>query len=222
MTYYRLAVQDRQNTHWIWKTTPVTSLQAVFQLLRSYSMLPQDDILEFTASSKEELSEMLSRQNDHLVSGSVSTTQFLQERYIAEGEQLQNLSDPHVSTHTDQQATDCVAYATWEMHKAAQNIWQHADTATWAKEAWEKHQAVQGNQQEEAGVADLPLSDLLSLTDTLSSPGLSLEEKKRLEIELGSGGDHDTVYRFTLPISLKEQMAWLRLQKRVREGELSS
>lgn len=27
MTYYRLAEQDRQTARWVWKTTPVTTLQ---------------------------------------------------------------------------------------------------------------------------------------------------------------------------------------------------
>jgi len=57
MTYYRLAVQDHQTARWIWKTTAVTSLQAVFQLLRIYGALPQDSIRVFTASSKEDLSD---------------------------------------------------------------------------------------------------------------------------------------------------------------------
>lgn len=41
MTYYRLAEQDRQTARWIWKTTAVTTLQAMLQLLRIYGTLPQ-------------------------------------------------------------------------------------------------------------------------------------------------------------------------------------
>ncbi len=94
MTYYRSALQDRQTTKWTWKTTAVTSLQAVFQLLRGYSMLPQDTIRVFTASSKEELNELLSRQNNHLASSSVTAAQFLQERHIAGGEQVAKYLGP--------------------------------------------------------------------------------------------------------------------------------
>jgi hypothetical protein len=35
MIYYRLAFQDRQTAKWTWKSTVLTSLQAVFQLLRT-------------------------------------------------------------------------------------------------------------------------------------------------------------------------------------------
>jgi hypothetical protein len=98
MKYYRLALQDRQTARWSWKTTALTSLQTVFQLLRSYSsLLPQDRIRVFTSSSKEELHELLSRENDGLVSGSVSAAQFLRERNIAIPEQAQSASEQSVS-----------------------------------------------------------------------------------------------------------------------------
>src|SRR5260370_42436929 len=42
MTYYRLAIQNQQTAMWAWKSTVVTSLQTIFQLLRIYSVLPQD------------------------------------------------------------------------------------------------------------------------------------------------------------------------------------
>ncbi len=83
MTYYRLAEQDRQTARWVWKTTPVTALQAVFQLLRIYSARPQGSTRVFTASSKEDLNELLRGQNTNLPSSSVTATQFLQERNLA-------------------------------------------------------------------------------------------------------------------------------------------
>lgn len=85
MIYYRLALQDRQTTKWNWKTTALTSLHAVFQLLRIYSTLPQDSIRVFTASSKEALNEMLRQENNASISGSVTAAQFLQERKLTSG-----------------------------------------------------------------------------------------------------------------------------------------
>ena len=73
MTCYRLAVQDRYIVRWSWKTTPITSLKAMFELLRCYrALLPQDRIRICTASSKEELNEQLSRENNGLASGSIT------------------------------------------------------------------------------------------------------------------------------------------------------
>jgi len=190
MTYYRLAVQDHQSTHWIWKTTSVTALQAVLHLLRNYRMLPQDGIRVFTASSKEELSEMLRRQNNSLVPGSVTAAQFLQARKIAGGEPAQSASKERVSPQTVQQGTD---------------------TATWARVVWEKHQVAQAAQREHLATAGAP-----------SSLAMGIQEKKRLEMELGPGGDHDMPYLFTLPISQNERLAWIRLQKQVQAGEFLS
>lgn len=45
-------------------------------------------------------------------------------------------------------------------------------------------------------------------------------EQKRYEIELGAGGDHDQPYTFTLPISLPQWSAWIRLLSKVRDGKL--
>jgi hypothetical protein len=65
-----------------------------------------------------------------------------------------------------------------------------------------------------------------SLRENSTSPGIpsgfgmSLLEKKRLEMELGSGGDHDTPYLRALPISTPQLLAWARLLARVQAGEL--
>lgn len=66
------------------------------------------------------------------------------------------------------------------------------------------------------------LREDISTTGAPSSTGLSLLEKKRLEIEYGPGGDHDTPYRFALPISMPQLLAWTRLQVQVQARELPS
>src|SRR6516162_2243739 len=45
-------------------------------------------------------------------------------------------------------------------------------------------------------------------------------DKRREEIERGAGGDHELPYRFTLPISTPQVLAWLKLQVRVQQGDL--
>lgn len=195
MTYYRLAMQDRHTAQWIWKSTALTSLQAVFELLKIFRANPQSSTRVFTASSKEDLNEMLNRQNNHLESGSVTATQFLRERNLIVSEPVQSVSDRHVS---------------------AQTVRREADVATWAKDVWEKHTAMRRDQAVQPAAAATATPGMLSNLD------MKLQEQKRLEIELGPGGDHDTPYLFTLPVSLKERLAWLRLQSRVRAGELAS
>ena len=103
MTYYRLAEQDSQTARWIWKTTAVTTLQAMLQLLRIYGTLPQGGTRVFTAYSKEDLGEMLSRENNGLVSGSVTAAEFLHERNMSVPERTQSASEQSVSAQTASQ-----------------------------------------------------------------------------------------------------------------------
>src|SRR6266849_330092 len=83
MTYYRLALQERHTAVWTWMSTGLTSLDAVLQLLRNIArLISPDRIRVFTSSAKEDLHEMLRRENNGLASGSVTAAQFLQERGI--------------------------------------------------------------------------------------------------------------------------------------------
>lgn len=47
-------------------------------------------------------------------------------------------------------------------------------------------------------------------------------EQKRYELELGAGSDHDQPYKFTLPVSMTQWLAWVRLQSKVRNEGLES
>lgn len=56
----------------------------------------------------------------------------------------------------------------------------------------------------------------------LVGEGLSALERRRLEQELGPGGDHDVRYRFDLPPVTQQVLAWMRLLARRQRGELLS
>jgi hypothetical protein len=43
-------------------------------------------------------------------------------------------------------------------------------------------------------------------------------DRRRLELELGTPGDHDTRYRFTLPTSLPQVLAWTKLLAQLQDG----
>jgi len=45
----------------------------------------------------------------------------------------------------------------------------------------------------------------------------SLLDKRREELEHGAGGDHDLPYRFTLPTSMPQVLAWVKLLARVQQ-----
>jgi hypothetical protein len=54
----------------------------------------------------------------------------------------------------------------------------------------------------------------------LGSRWMSVLERRREERESGPGGDHDLPYRFSLPRSLPQVLAWMRLLTKVEQGEL--
>jgi len=45
-------------------------------------------------------------------------------------------------------------------------------------------------------------------------------DRRRLEVELGAGGDHDVPYTFSFPTSLPQTLAWLKLFARGHHEEL--
>lgn len=54
----------------------------------------------------------------------------------------------------------------------------------------------------------------------LDERSMSSLERRRLELELGTGGDHDVPYNFALSRSMPQILAWMRLLTRVHRGEL--
>ena len=49
---------------------------------------------------------------------------------------------------------------------------------------------------------------------------MSTLDRRRLELERGTGGDHDVPYTFALPSSMPQVLAWMKLLARVQRGEL--
>lgn len=75
--YYRVAIQVDASPTWKWKSTALSSLNILFQWLRLYCALPQDRLRVFSSSSREELDELLARENNGGASASSTAAQFL-------------------------------------------------------------------------------------------------------------------------------------------------
>ena len=174
--YYRVAIQMDQVPHWQWKSTALSELSALFQLLRLYRAVPQDRLRVFSSSSREEMNEQLVRVNQGLESTSVTAAQFLQERMIGLREVV------------------CRTSA----------------------------RGAQGNEQTTsiAVVTEQPLGESNREATSLDERGISFLDKRRVELESGAGGDHAIPYRFTLPISMPQVLAWVKLMVRVQHGDV--
>src|SRR2546426_1557170 len=80
MIYYRVALKADQPDNWHWRSTMLTSLDALFGFLKLYSMVPRDHIRIFFSSSVEYLNLMLDRENKGLASNSITAEQLLKGR----------------------------------------------------------------------------------------------------------------------------------------------
>jgi hypothetical protein len=77
VTYYRVALQSDQSPKWMWKSTVLISLDAVFGFLKLHHMVPRDRLRVFFSSSFEYLNEMLDRENQGLLSNSLTAEHLL-------------------------------------------------------------------------------------------------------------------------------------------------
>jgi hypothetical protein len=165
-----------QVPHWQWKSTALSSLDALFQLLRLFRAVPQDRLRVFSSSSREEMNEQLVRVNQGLESISVTASQFLQERMIGL---------PEV-------------------------VWRASARGT------------QGNEHTTsiAVFTEQLLDESSREATSLDEQGIRFLDKRRAELESGAGSDHAIPYRFTLPISMPEVLAWVKLMVKVRNGDV--
>jgi hypothetical protein len=176
MMYYRVAIQASDEASWRWKSTPLSSLEALFQLLRLYRAIPQDQLRVFMAFTRQEMDAMLEQENKSVATTSVTAEQFLSQRRICSLSSKQEGS----RSRTQEQQSRRVSTIT------PPPLVAHGTPA----EAMLQEQA------------------------------LSALERRRLELEMGEGGDHNQPYTFALPVLVPQLLAWTRLLIRVQHGEL--
>ncbi len=91
MIYYRVALQAHQSDTWQWRSTVLTSLNALFGFLKLYSMVPRDHIRVFFSSSPACMDEMLARANKGLASNSITAEQFLNVKRCINSQEINRL-----------------------------------------------------------------------------------------------------------------------------------
>ncbi len=168
--YYRIAIQ-RGRDHlewpvtWQWKSTALSSLQSLFQLLRFYGALPQEQLRVLSSPSREGLEEQLRQENKGLASTSVTAAQFLRERMLRSPTVVRSISERERGTSLERGAIAVIS---------------------------------QPAVNERGGEGSV-----------LESRGMSALERRREELESGSGSDHDLPHSFSLPLFLPQVLAWM-------------
>ena len=88
-------------------------------------------------------------------------------------------------------------------------------------ETQEKFEEEHHRQKQEAFVARLAASlNKNGVYTAVFNGSVDASGQKRLEYELGAGGDHDVPYTYTPPESFPLRLAWTRLLGKVQRGEL--
>ena len=100
--FYRIAMQAGTSPSWQWKSTPLSSLDAVLGFLRLHRALPQDRLRVYSSASREGLDEQFKREQGAMGFHSVTATQFLRERLISPGDTTRETSE--LKTQENQEA----------------------------------------------------------------------------------------------------------------------
>jgi hypothetical protein len=82
MIYYRVAFQSEPSSSWQWRSSTLTSVSSVYDVLKAYPPVSGTAIRVFFSSSPVCMDEMFTRANEGLVSNSVTMEQFLQEGHL--------------------------------------------------------------------------------------------------------------------------------------------
>jgi hypothetical protein len=198
--HYRVAIQVDPSLTWQWKSTVLSSLNTLLQVLRLYRSLPQDRLRVFSFSSREGLEEQLVQENQGHLSPSVTAAHFLQERLIHSPEVGGNTTTREKSVPGDGIHGDCYpSIGEQELHGSTRSRYARKDIAIMS-------------------FAE-PYHSVTSAY-AFDTRSMSALERRRLELELGPGGDHDVPYGFVLPPAMPQVLVWLRLLARIQRGEL--
>ncbi len=88
---------------------------------------------------------------------------------------------------------------------------------------WETSACAARGREETASIAvstKTQLNESGRVAHTLDEGSMSRLSRRRLELELGPGGDHDVPYSFAKAPSLPQVLAWMRLLAKVHRGEI--
>ncbi|MEO8973536.1 MAG: hypothetical protein ABI406_18260 [Ktedonobacteraceae bacterium] len=80
--YYRVAIQTNSSPVLKWKSTAMCSLDVLLQFLRLYRALPAHSLRIFVSPARDNLDEMLLRENNGFDNYSVTAEQFLRVRHL--------------------------------------------------------------------------------------------------------------------------------------------
>jgi hypothetical protein len=156
-----------------------------------YDRVPKNRIRVFFATSLDFMDEMLVRENNGLLSNSITVEDFQRMNRKIDGQRIKEL----------------------EFEVGLQRSRELIARSIITRKLGDEHVFMPANSSFAA--ANYTASD-----SARSSRASNLIGQLQEDSEWSIGGDHDTPYTFTLPVSTPEALAWARLLARVQNGEL--
>src|SRR5574340_604298 len=89
--YYRVALRKNQSSQWRWKSSMLSTPGTLFAFLNMYESVPKNRLRVFFATSQEYMDEMLVRENNGLLSNSVTLEDFLKSGRKIDGQRIKEL-----------------------------------------------------------------------------------------------------------------------------------
>ena len=191
MIYFRVAIQMDQPSQWRWKSSMLSTPGTLFDFLNMYHRVPKNRLRVFFATSMEFMNAMLVRENNGILSNSITVEQFLKSGKRIDGENIRRLeSELGLQVTKELIAKSVITGQLGDERSSLQ--------ATYSFE---------------------PANPVISETQWNNREGISLELLQE-ESERSRSGDYDTPYTFALPVSMRQALAWTRLLAKVQRGEL--
>src|SRR5439155_26592580 len=89
--YFRVAIRMYQSSQWEWKSSMLNTPGTLFDFLNMYDRVPKNRLRVFFATSMGFMNEMLIRENNGLLSNSVTVEEFLKSGRRIDGQYIQQL-----------------------------------------------------------------------------------------------------------------------------------
>ena len=189
--YFRVAIRMDQPSQWRWKSGMLNTPGTLFDFLNMYDRVSKNRLRVFFATSKTVMNEMLVRENNGLLSNSLTVEEFLERGRKIEGQYIKQL----------------------EFELGLQESMELI-----AKSAITRKLGDESSSLQAASFIE-PTNPVIAETRGNNQESNFIKQKRE-KLEWSRGDGYDTLYTFALPVSMPQVLAWTRLLAKVQRGEL--
>ncbi len=189
--YFRVAIQMDQLSQWRWKSGILNTPGTLFDFLNMYDRVSKNRLRVFFATSKTVMNEMLVRENNGLLSNSLTVEEFLERGRKIEGQYIKQL----------------------EFELGLQESMELIAKSAITRKLGDESSSLQAASSIEA-------TNPVIAETRVNNQESNLIRQMREKLEWSRGDGYDTLYTFALPVSMPQILAWTRLLAKVQRGEL--